>query len=57
DEPTGNLDLHTAESVFAEILRLVRSTGIAALIATHNSELAARMDRTLRLQDGRLIAG
>ncbi len=57
DEPTGNLDLHTAESVFAEILRLVRSTGIAALIATHNSELVARMDRTLRLQDGHLIAG
>ena len=56
DEPTGNLDLHTAESVFAEILKLVRNTGIAALIATHNSELAARMDRTLRLQDGHLVA-
>jgi len=56
DEPTGNLDLHTADAVFDEILTLVRRTGIAALIATHNPELAARMDRTLRLEEGRLVA-
>jgi lipoprotein-releasing system ATP-binding protein len=56
DEPTGNLDLHTADTVFGEILDLVRGTGIAALVATHNPELAARMDRTLRLDDGRVLA-
>ncbi|HLF58501.1 MAG TPA: ABC transporter ATP-binding protein [Alphaproteobacteria bacterium] len=56
DEPTGNLDLHTADAVFAEILNLVRRTGIAALVATHNPELARRMDRTLRLEDGRIVA-
>lgn len=55
DEPTGNLDLHTADIVFDEILTLVRRTGIAALVATHNPELAARMDRTLRIEDGRLV--
>ena len=49
DEPTGNLDPHTAEDVFAILLELVRDTGTAALIATHNPELAARMDRTFRL--------
>jgi lipoprotein-releasing system ATP-binding protein len=57
DEPTGNLDPHTAESVFAELLRLVRSTGVAALIATHNPDLARRMDRQVRLQDGLLVSG
>ncbi len=56
DEPTGNLDLHTADMVFGEILTLVRRTGIAALVGTHNPELAARMDRTLRLEEGRLVA-
>lgn len=56
DEPTGNLDLETAEVVFGELLGLVRAQGAAALIATHNPDLAARMDRTLRLRDGR-IAG
>ena len=54
DEPTGNLDPHTADGVFAELLRLVRDTGTAALIATHNSELAARMDETYRLTEGQL---
>ena len=56
DEPTGNLDPRTAEGVFAELLTLVRTTGLAALVATHNPELAARMDRTVVLRDGILAA-
>lgn len=52
DEPTGNLDEATADIVFAEFLRLVREEGSAALVATHNERLAARMDRVLRLHDG-----
>ncbi|MGE5476937.1 MAG: ABC transporter ATP-binding protein [Bacteroidales bacterium] len=56
DEPTGNLDPHTAEGVFRELISLVRSSGVAALIATHNPELAARMDRVVSLRDGALIA-
>jgi len=55
DEPTGNLDPHTADRVFEQLLSLVRQSGVAALIATHNLDLAARMDRTLRLVDGILI--
>ena len=55
DEPTGNLDAETAEAVFRQLLVLVRETGMAALIATHNPELAARMDRTLSLKDGVLV--
>jgi lipoprotein-releasing system ATP-binding protein len=54
DEPTGNLDPHTADEVFAVLLQLVRDTGTAALIATHNPELAARMDVTYRLTEGLL---
>ena len=54
DEPTGNLDPHTAEEVFAILLEVVRDTGTAALIATHNPELAARMDATFRLTEGRV---
>ncbi|MEP6983425.1 MAG: ABC transporter ATP-binding protein [Sphingomicrobium sp.] len=54
DEPTGNLDEQTAEIVFAEFLGLVRGEGTAALVATHNERLAARMDRVVRLHDGRL---
>ncbi|GAA0568543.1 ABC transporter ATP-binding protein [Caenispirillum bisanense] len=54
DEPTGNLDPHTSDHVFAGFLRLVRDEGLAALIATHNPDLAARMDRTVRLNEGRL---
>ncbi|WP_066778347.1 MULTISPECIES: ABC transporter ATP-binding protein [unclassified Sphingomonas] len=52
DEPTGNLDEGTADRVLAEFLRLVRGEGSAALIATHNERLAAKMDRVVRLHDG-----
>lgn len=52
DEPTGNLDEHTADVVFAEFMDLVRSEGSAALVATHNERIAAKMDRVLRLHDG-----
>ncbi|HEX6980526.1 MAG TPA: ABC transporter ATP-binding protein [Alphaproteobacteria bacterium] len=55
DEPTGNLDPHTADAVFEELMRLVRSTGLAALIATHNPELARRMDRTVTIRDGLIV--
>ncbi len=55
DEPTGNLDVSTANIVFEELLRLVRSENVAALIATHNDELARRMDRRLVLRDGLLV--
>ena len=55
DEPTGNLDVETAETVFAELVSRVRDVGVAALIATHNPELAARMDRIVRLRDGKLV--
>jgi lipoprotein-releasing system ATP-binding protein len=54
DEPTGNLDVATSNLVFDELLRVVRSENAAALIATHNPDLAARMDRQVRLQDGAL---
>jgi lipoprotein-releasing system ATP-binding protein len=51
-EPTGNLDEATADIVFAEFQRLVRGEGSAALVATHNERIAAKMDRTLRLHEG-----
>lgn len=54
DEPTGNLDVKTADIVFDELLRAVRSSGLGALIATHNDDLAARMDRVVTLRDGTL---
>jgi lipoprotein-releasing system ATP-binding protein len=54
DEPTGNLDVQTAEAVFSELLATVRGQGVAALIATHNPDLAARMDRVLTLRNGRV---
>jgi lipoprotein-releasing system ATP-binding protein len=57
DEPTGNLDEDTATKVLDEFLRLVRSQGSAALVATHNRALAARMDRIVRLEHGKLVAG
>jgi lipoprotein-releasing system ATP-binding protein len=55
DEPTGNLDPATSDQVFGTLMALVRDTGLAALIATHNMELAARMDRVVRLQGGRVV--
>ena len=55
DEPTGNLDMTTADIVFGELLSLVRDHGAAALVATHNPELAARMDRTVTLREGRIV--
>ena len=54
DEPTGNLDEHTADAVLGEFLNLVRGEGSAALVATHNERLASKMDRVVRLHDGRL---
>ncbi|MGE0415568.1 MAG: ABC transporter ATP-binding protein [Acetobacteraceae bacterium] len=55
DEPTGNLDVGTAEAVFTALLATVRGKGVAALIATHNPDLAARMDRRVTLHDGRVV--
>jgi lipoprotein-releasing system ATP-binding protein len=52
DEPTGNLDPHTADHVFNALTQLVRATGLAAIIATHNLDLAARMDRRVTLREG-----
>jgi lipoprotein-releasing system ATP-binding protein len=54
DEPTGNLDEHTADVVLGEFMALVREQGSSAIVATHNERLAAKMDRVVRLQDGRL---
>ncbi len=55
DEPTGNLDPKTASHVFEALDAIVRATGLAALIATHNMELASRMDRRVTLHEGRLV--
>lgn len=55
DEPTGNLDEQTADAVLAQFLSLVRGEGSAALVATHNERLAAKMDRVVRLKEGVLI--
>ena len=55
DEPTGNLDPKTSEHVFAEFVALIARTGVAALIATHNLELARRMHRVLRMENGKLV--
>lgn len=55
DEPTGNLDPHTAAHVFGILVSLVRASGLAALVATHNMELAARMDRRVTLRDGLIV--
>lgn len=56
DEPTGNLDPGTSDQVFDALIRLVRDTGMSALIATHNLDLAQRMDRGVRLDQGRLTS-
>ncbi|MEE9374764.1 MAG: ABC transporter ATP-binding protein [Rhizobiaceae bacterium] len=55
DEPTGNLDPSTSELVFEALTSLVRSTGLAALIATHNHTLAAQMDKTVTIEDGKIV--
>ena len=55
DEPTGNLDPKTSERVFSALTQLVRASGLAAIIATHNMDLAARMDRRVTLRDGKLV--
>ena len=55
DEPTGNLDVRTAEHVFATLNQLVRASGLAAVIATHNMEIAAQMDRRVTLRDGLIV--
>jgi lipoprotein-releasing system ATP-binding protein len=55
DEPTGNLDPATSDQVFGALMELVRETGLSALIATHNMDLAARMDRAVRLDQGRVV--
>lgn len=56
DEPTGNLDEHTADIVLGEFMALVREEGSSAIVATHNERLAAKMDRVVRLHDGKLNA-
>lgn len=56
DEPTGNLDAHAADDVFSLLIDFVRKSGLAAVIATHNLGLAARMDRIVRLEEGALVA-
>ncbi len=55
DEPTGNLDPRTADSVYAELARLIDEEALTVLLATHNHDLASRMDRVLRLEEGRLV--
>jgi lipoprotein-releasing system ATP-binding protein len=57
DEPTGNLDTHTADGVFGLLETLVRQSGLGALVATHNLDMANRMDRILRLENGALHEG
>jgi lipoprotein-releasing system ATP-binding protein len=57
DEPTGNLDPRTAGGVFDALIAITRSQGLGALIATHNFELASRMDRVLSLHEGKLVEG
>ncbi|MHA7850102.1 ABC transporter ATP-binding protein [Roseovarius sp.] len=57
DEPTGNLDPATSDQVFGTLVQLVRDTGLSALIATHNLELAARMDRVVKLDQGKVVPG
>jgi lipoprotein-releasing system ATP-binding protein len=55
DEPTGNLDVHTGDHVFATLHQLVRASGLAAIIATHNMDIAAQMDRRVTLRDGMVV--
>jgi lipoprotein-releasing system ATP-binding protein len=55
DEPTGNLDPKTADHVFDALASLVKASDVAALVATHNMDLAARMDRRVTLREGRVV--
>jgi lipoprotein-releasing system ATP-binding protein len=55
DEPTGNLDMHTADHVFATLNQLVRASGLAAIIATHNLDIASQMDRRVTIRDGLVV--
>lgn len=55
DEPTGNLDVHTADMVFDVMRKLIKEMGLSALIATHNPDLVTKMDRVLKLQDGKIV--
>jgi lipoprotein-releasing system ATP-binding protein len=55
DEPTGNLDVHTADHVFGALRQLVRATGLAAVIATHNLDIAAQMDRRVTIREGLVV--
>jgi lipoprotein-releasing system ATP-binding protein len=55
DEPTGNLDVHTADHVFGALNQLVRASGLAAVIATHNLDIAAKMDRRVTIRDGVVV--
>ncbi len=55
DEPTGNLDPHTSEHVFSALTQLVRASGLAVVVATHNMDIAARMDRRVTIRDGLVV--
>jgi lipoprotein-releasing system ATP-binding protein len=55
DEPTGNLDPHTSEHVFSALTQLVRASGLAAVVATHNMDIASRMDRRVTLREGQVV--
>ncbi len=55
DEPTGNLDPHTSDHVFSALVQLVRASGLAAIVATHNMDIAGRMDRRVTLRDGQVV--
>ena len=55
DEPTGNLDLHTSERVFAALNQLVSASGLAAIVATHNLDIAAQMDRRVTIREGLVV--
>jgi len=55
DEPTGNLDPHTAEHVFNALTQLTRASGLAVIVATHNMDIAGRMDRRVTLRDGQVV--
>ncbi len=55
DEPTGNLDPRTSDHVFSALTQLVRASGLAVVVATHNMDIAGRMDRRVTLRDGQVV--